>query len=128
LVTFVLQEAQRECDALKFAEPSRCLGLRVPCEEVGVDLLEAIEHDRVHMQHRAADAAVFVFASSGVGAPAAAEFDLPLVEVGFELIPLLAGDGAVLAGRSSSAARGEVGLVVADDVFVEDGDVAVRGL
>jgi hypothetical protein len=43
LATLVLQEAQREFDALEFAEPSLCLGLSAPGEEVCVDLLEAIE-------------------------------------------------------------------------------------
>ena len=64
----------------------------------------------------------------GVGASAVAEFDLPFVEVAFELVPLFAGHGPVFAGWSSSATGGEVGLVVPDDVFVEDGHVAVGGL
>ncbi|MGQ4354885.1 hypothetical protein [Streptomyces drozdowiczii] len=71
---------------------------------------------------------MFVLAGGSVGAPAGPEFHLAAVEVLLELAPLLRGRVAVLAGWSDLAAVVQVGLVVADDVFVEAGDVAARGL
>ena len=71
---------------------------------------------------------MLVLAGRGVGPAAVAELDLALVEVGLELGPLVVGDGPVLGGGPDLAPAGEVGLVVADDVFVEDGDVAAGGL
>jgi hypothetical protein len=71
---------------------------------------------------------VFVLAGRAVWAPAGAEFDLAFVEVFVELGPFLAGGFPVLLDRSELAAVVEEGDVVADDVLVEDGDVAAGGL
>ncbi|WP_221305074.1 hypothetical protein [Streptomyces sp. Ag109_O5-1] len=71
---------------------------------------------------------MFVLAGGAVGASACAEFDLALVEVLFELVPLVAGDVAVFVVGTELAAFVEMGEVVADDVFVEHGDVAAGGL
>ncbi|GAP54701.1 hypothetical protein AHiyo6_12660 [Arthrobacter sp. Hiyo6] len=76
----------------------------------------------------AAGAGVFVFAGGGVGPPAVAEFDFALIEVLFEFGPFRGGRGPVFPGGPRGATAGEVGLVVADDVFLEDGHVAVRRL
>jgi hypothetical protein len=62
-----------------------------------------------------------------VRAAAVAELDLALVEVFLELSPLGAGGGPVLVVGPQRAASGEVGVVVADEVFLEDRDVAAGG-
>ena len=80
------------------------------------------------MEHRAPNAGVLVLAGGAVGAGAGAEFDLAFVEVLLELGPFGVADRAVLVGVADLAALLEVGLVVADDVFVEDGDVAAGDL
>lgn len=63
-----------------------------------------------------------------VGSAALAELNLALVEVLLELGLLLVGDGPVVGCRAGGAAIGEVGLVQADDVFLEHRHVAVEGL
>ncbi|WP_181725389.1 hypothetical protein [Nocardia gipuzkoensis] len=70
---------------------------------------------------------MFVLAAGAVGAGASAEFDLAFVEVFDEVVPLGVGDVAVLLGGPQFASFLEVGLVVADDIVVEDGDVATEG-
>ncbi|MGY2033410.1 hypothetical protein ACW9HR_36975 [Nocardia gipuzkoensis] len=70
---------------------------------------------------------MFVPAAGAVGAGASAEFDLAFVEVFDEVVPLGVGDVAVLLGGPQFALFLEVGLVVADDIVVEDGDVATEG-
>ncbi|MFE9804807.1 hypothetical protein ACWC98_35620 [Streptomyces goshikiensis] len=67
---------------------------------------------------------MFVLAGGAIGTSACAEFDLALVEVPFELVPLVAGDVAVFVVGAELASCVEAGEVVADEVFIEDGDVA----
>jgi hypothetical protein len=71
---------------------------------------------------------VFVFARSGVGASALAEFDFAFGKVSDELVPFGVGNRPVFAVRSHRSAHGEVVLVMPNDVFLEDGDVTVEGL
>jgi hypothetical protein len=59
---------------------------------------------------------------------AAAQLNLPPVEVLLELSPFLVCGIPVLVVRPGTAAPLQVFLVVADDVLVEHGDVAARGL
>jgi hypothetical protein len=61
-------------------------------------------------------------------AGAVSEFDFAFVEVFLEFLPFLVVNGSVLNCRTSVSASGEVGLVVPDDVLVEDGDVAGEGV
>ncbi len=119
------QEPEGEVDAFKFSEPAFCLGSLAAAGQVGADLAEPFEHGRVDVHHGAADADVFVFAGGGVGAPAVAELDFAGVEVGLELVPFCGVDWLVLPGWPAGSSAREVGLVVPDDIFVEDGDVAV---
>ena len=79
--------------ALDLAEPALGLGVVAAGEQVGVDLVEAVDHLGVDAQHWAADAGVFVFAGCGVGASVLAEFDFAFVEVLLELGPFGVGDG-----------------------------------
>lgn len=44
----VLEESEGEVDTLKFAEPPFCLCELASGVEVGVDLVEAADHARVH--------------------------------------------------------------------------------
>jgi hypothetical protein len=67
---------------------------------------------------------VFVLARGPVGAGASAQFDLALVEVFLESEPLGLGDFPVLIGGAGLATPVQECLVMADDVLVEDGDVA----
>jgi hypothetical protein len=92
------------------------------------DLVETFEHDGVDVEHGAADAGMLVLAGRGVGTTALSELDFAFVEVNLELVPLRGGDRPVFPGGSGGPPTGEVCLVVPDDVFVEDGDVAVGGL
>ena len=59
---------------------------------------------------------------------AAAELDLALVEVLLELPPLGVGRRPVLLARAQAPAPVEEGLVVADEILLEDRDVAAGGL
>jgi hypothetical protein len=97
-------------------------------QEVGFEFVEPADHLGVDVEHRAADAGVFVLAGGAVGAGAGTEFDLALVEVLLELLPLVGRGLAVLLCGPDLATLGEVGHVVAHDVLVEDGDVATCGL
>jgi len=128
LGAFLVEEAESEVDAFDLAKPPVGLSAFTAGKEVGLDLVEAVDHLRIDPQHRAADAAVLVFAGRGVRAPALAEFDLAFVEVLIELGPFGLGHRTVFAGWPGGAPVGQVGLVVADDVFLEDGDIAVEGL
>jgi len=56
-----------------------------------------------------------------VGASAAAQFDLTMVEVLLEPEPLGFGNRAVLVSRTALTAAVEESLVVADDVLIEHG-------
>ena len=67
-------------------------------------------------------------AGGSVGAAAAAELDLALVKVLLEVGPLVAGGLPVLALGAHRPAPFQEFLVVADDVFLEHGDVAAGGL
>src|SRR2546421_6201472 len=62
-----------------------------------------------------------------VGPATVAEFDLALVEMGFELGPLGVAGQAVLFSGSYLPASLEEALVVADEGFFEDGDVTTGG-
>jgi hypothetical protein len=48
------------------------LGELASGEEVGVDFVEAADHDGVHLEQGASDAGVFVFTGGGVWSPAVA--------------------------------------------------------
>jgi hypothetical protein len=120
LGALVPQEAKGEVDAFQLAEPTLGLGAGPPGEQVDLQFLEPGQHLGVDAQHRAADAGVFVLAGGAVGAAAGAQFDLALVEVLLELVPLPAGGLAVLLGGAELSTLGEEGHVVADDVLVED--------
>ncbi len=71
---------------------------------------------------------MLVHARRSVGASAAAELDLALVEVLLELLPFGVGRRPVLLVRPQASAPVEEGLVVADEVLLEDRDVAAGGL
>ena len=127
LGSLAAQERQGEVDPFDFAEPVLSVGAVSAFEKAGFDVVEAREHLGVDVEHGAADAGVFVAAWGGVWAAAAAEFDFAFVEVRFELCPFVVGDGWVFLWWAECAAALEVGLVVAGDVFVEDGDVTAGG-
>ena len=113
--------------AVDFAEPAALGGFGDPIFQAVDDRLESFVLVGVGAEHGAADAGVFVAAWGGVWAAAAAEFDFAFVEVRFELCPFVVGDGWVFLWWAECAAALEVGLVVAGDVFVEDGDVTAGG-
>lgn len=71
---------------------------------------------------------MFVFSGGGVCSPSVAELDVVLIEVLFEFGPFSGGQGPVFPGVPCRPAAGEVGLVVADDVLLKDGHLAVGGL
>ena len=66
---------------------------------------------------------MLVLAGGGIGPAAVAEFELALVEVFLELLPFLRGCRPVFGPWALFPAAGQVGLVVADDVFFEHGDI-----
>lgn len=65
---------------------------------------------------------MFVFTGGGVWSPAVTELDFALIEVLFEFGPFSGGRGPVFPGGPGRPAAGEVGLVVADDVFLMPGN------
>jgi len=67
-------------------------------------------------------------AGRSVSASAGTELDLALVEVFLEVGPLLGGDGCVLLRRPQGPPALQEQLVVPDQVFLEDSDVATSGL
>ncbi|MFC5830973.1 hypothetical protein ACFPZ3_44580 [Nonomuraea insulae] len=71
---------------------------------------------------------MLVLAWSAVGPAAGTQLDLALVEVFLELSPFLRAGRAVFVAEAQGTAVGEASGVVADDVLVEDGDVAAGGL
>lgn len=71
---------------------------------------------------------MFVLAGGSVWPPAVAEFEFALVEVFLEFCPLFGGARPVFLGGPERAAGLEEVLVVADDVLVEDRDIASGGL
>ena len=71
---------------------------------------------------------MLVLARGGIGAPALAEFDFAFIEVLLELVPLSGGRGPILTSRPRRAPAGEMGLVVADDIFLENRHITVGGL
>ncbi|MFI7114573.1 hypothetical protein ACIBK9_50265 [Nonomuraea sp. NPDC050227] len=67
---------------------------------------------------------MLVLAGCSVGSGASAQLDFALIEVFFKVEQFGVGHWAVFVGGPGSAAAVEVGLVVADEVFVEDRDVS----
>ena len=63
-----------------------------------------------------------------VGPGASSQLDFALVEVLLEPEPFGLGHGAVLIGGPCPAAAVEVGLVVADEIFVEHRDIPASSL
>lgn len=127
VVAFGEEAGECEVDSFDFALPAFGFGAFTSLDQVGFDLGQAWDHFRVDVQHRAANAGVFVGAGCGVGPSAGAEFDFTFVEVRFDVCPFFCGDGAVFLGGARRPSAFEVGLVVAGDVFFEDGDVAAGG-
>lgn len=115
-VTFGSQEGQGHVDTFDLAGPALGLGAGAAVEQVGFEFVEPYEHLRVDVQHRAADAGVFVPAGRAVRASAGAEFDLALIEALVELSPFLARAIPVFLDRPKLAALVKEGDVVADDV------------
>lgn len=114
-----------EVDALEFSQPALRLGEFAAGYEIDIDFVEPGDHAGVYFEHGAADAGVFVFAWGGIGPGAVAELDFAFVEVFFEFSPFGLGWRFVFACWTGGASLVEVFLVVPDDVFAEDGDVAV---
>lgn len=106
------------------SEPAFGVGSFETVEEIGLELVQAGEHLGVDVEHWAADAGVLMVAGGAVGAAAVGELDLAVVEVGLELGPFLVGGRPVLVGRTLGASSVEGTLVVADEIFVADRDVA----
>lgn len=71
---------------------------------------------------------MFVFARGGVGAAAGAEFEFAKVEVLLKLAPFGGGGLAVLAAGAQGASLVEEAAVGADEVVVEDREVALGGV
>jgi hypothetical protein len=69
-----------------------------------------------------------MLARGAVRPSAPAQLNLSVVEVLFKPAPLGVGDRAVLVYGAGLAASVEKSLIVADDVFVEHGDVATSCL
>jgi hypothetical protein len=102
----VLEEPEGEVDAFELAEPPFCFGELASGDEVGVNLVEALDQDRVNLKQGAADAGMFVLAGGGVGAPAVAEFDFAFIEVFLEFFPFRAGRRTVFPARPGPPACG----------------------
>lgn len=122
---FLFEELECEVDALKFAQPTLILCKLTAGDEIGIDLVETFDHARVNLEHGAADAGVFVFAGCRVGAAAVPQLYFAFVEVLLEFSPLCGTWRSIFPCRAGGPALVEVFLVVPDDVFAEDGDVAV---
>ncbi|KUN85720.1 hypothetical protein [Streptomyces griseoruber] len=120
LVALGAEEGEREVDAFDLTKPVLVLGAPEAGKKVGFEFFESVEHLRVDVEHRTADAGVFVLAGGAVRASTGAEFDLAAVEVLLELSPFLIRRVAVLTLGPNLAAVVQVLLVVADDILVED--------
>lgn len=105
---FALEEVEREVDPLDLPEPALSFGARSSSEEIGLYLLQSIEHLGVDAEHRAPDAGVLVTAWGRVGASAIAQFELALVEVLLEFGPLGVGDWPVFLLGPHCASTGQV--------------------
>src|SRR5690606_38130548 len=127
LRTLSAQEGKGEVDALDLALPA--LGDRplATLDQVLLQFVETGQHLGVDVQHRAADAGVFVCAGRPVGPAAGPQLDPALVEVLLEVVPLLGAGLAVLVLGPLGPAPGEELLVLADHVLVEHRDVAAGG-
>ena len=103
--------------------PSHRASLRVRREPGGPAGLSrfhrAGKHFRIDIEHRTANTSVLALTRSSIWSRAAAQFNLPLVEVCLKLHPFLLGDFPVLVVRASAAATSKVSLVMADDILVE---------
>src|SRR6516164_6781488 len=88
LVALAAKVAEGEVETLDLAEPALLMGSAATSDEVRFEVVEAADHGRADVEHRAADAGVLVHARGSVGPSAAAELDLALVEVPLELPPL----------------------------------------
>src|SRR5438128_2334307 len=104
------------------------LGPGAAGEEVVSDLVEPRKHLRIDVQHRAAKTSMLMLTRSSVRTGTATQFDLTPVEMLFEPDPLDIGDRPILLGGPDLSAPVEESLVVTDDILVEHGDVASRGL
>lgn len=128
LVALGAEEGEGEIDAFDLTDPALGFGACSAVEEIGFELREAVQHLGVDVEHRAADAGVFVLARGAVGTSAGAEFDLAAVEVLLEFVPLFGRGVPVLALGPDLAPVLQVLLVVPDHVFVEHRDAAMSGL
>jgi hypothetical protein len=72
LVPFATKMAEGEVEAFDLAEPAFLMGPAATGDEVRLDLVEAADHRRAHVEHRAADACVLVHAWGSVRPSAAA--------------------------------------------------------
>ncbi|MGW0916638.1 hypothetical protein ACWD1Z_33670 [Streptomyces sp. NPDC002784] len=73
LVALRAEEGEGEVDALDLTDQAFGLSLRPSLQEVCFELGEPSEHPGIDVEHRAADAGVFVLAGGAVGASAGAE-------------------------------------------------------
>ncbi|MDJ0346558.1 hypothetical protein QMK19_33200 [Streptomyces sp. H10-C2] len=129
LFALAAQEGEGEVEAVDFPSPVFGDGAFAAGEEVFLQFVQAGQHLRVDAQHGGSGCrACSCWQGSSVGASAGAEFDATLVEVLVELRPFRLGRLAVLALGPLGPSAVEELLVVADDVVVEDGDVAAGGL
>ena len=128
LFSLAAKVAEREVEPFDIGKPAFLVGPAAAGDEVRFELVEAADHSRADVEHRAADAGMLVHARRSVRACAAAEFHLALVEVLLELVPFGVGRGPVLLAWSQAPATVEEGLVVADEILPEDRDVAAGGL
>jgi hypothetical protein len=126
--SFGAQEGQRQVQALDLAEPAFVCGSLPAVEQVGLDLVQACQHSRLDLQDGAAKARMLMLTRRAVGTPAGAQLDLALIEMLFELGPFLSVGCRYSPGGRVARRRSRVGLVVTDDVVVEDGHIAAGGL
>jgi hypothetical protein len=89
--------------------------------QVVADRLEPLLLGGVDPQEGTADAAVLVDATASPGAAAVAEGELAALEVAEELVPFLAGGGAVFLAGAELAAAGDECPVAGDGFLGVDG-------
>src|SRR5262252_2508403 len=95
LVALAAKVAESEVETLELAEPALPMSPAATSDEVRLELVEATDHGRADVEHRAADTRVLMYARGPIGSPATAELHLPLVEVLLELTPIGVGRRSV---------------------------------
>ena len=127
LFAFLPEECEREVDALDLTEPAFPHPAAFAEQQVFFEFVETGQHLRVNLENGAPKASVFMRTGRAIRSAAVAELDLSLVEVFLKFTPLGVAGRPVFVVGSQVTPSGEMGLVVADQVFLEDRDIAASG-